>query len=145
MRAVEIDRGDPGRIGGKVGEHVAAAGRDRDEMIARAQCQRLHVDRRVFPDLRIDEAAERQREQPLEGTGSRQRAGPVDGAIETLDGGASYRLRRPGHAASIPLEVRLSPLAAIGDGGMTRRHSDKAVGGYQSSSQTRLSMKRLTP
>ena len=60
MRAVEIDRGDAGRIGDQIGQHVAAARGDRDDLMSRADVERLHVDDRVLPDLRIDQALERQ-------------------------------------------------------------------------------------
>ena len=66
MRAVEVDGGDAGRIGGQVGKHVAAAGGDRDHLMARADVERLHVDDRILPDLGIDQALEGEREQALE-------------------------------------------------------------------------------
>ena len=51
--------------GGHVGEDVAAAGRDGDQVLAVLELQRLEIDDRIFPDLRIDEAREGEREQPL--------------------------------------------------------------------------------
>ena len=66
MRPVEVDGGDAGRIGREIGEHVAAARGDRDHLMSRADVERLHVDDRILPDLRIDQALEREREQALE-------------------------------------------------------------------------------
>ena len=66
MRPVEVDRGDAGRIGGQVGEYIAAARGDRDHLMAGADVQRLHVDDRILPDLRIDQTLEGEREQALE-------------------------------------------------------------------------------
>ena len=74
MRAVEVDRGDLRRIGGQVGEDVAPARGDRHHVIGGAEGERLHVDRRVLPDLRVDQAAEGEGEQPFEGAGARQGA-----------------------------------------------------------------------
>ena len=73
MRPVEVDRGDAGRIGGEVGEHVATAGGDRDHLMPRADAERLHVDDRVFPDLRINQTLERHGEQTLEYARARER------------------------------------------------------------------------
>src|SRR3984885_5403691 len=70
MRPVEIDRGNAGRIGGQVGEHVAAARGDRDHVMARADVERLHVDDRILPYLRIDQALERKRKQALKDASS---------------------------------------------------------------------------
>ena len=66
MRPVEVDRGDAGRIGRQVGEHVAAARGDGDHLMSGADVEGPHVYDRVLPDLGIDEALEREREQPLE-------------------------------------------------------------------------------
>ena len=57
MRRVEINRGDRARVGGQIGQDIAAARGDRHDMAVRRDRQRFHVDRGVFPDLRIDEAA----------------------------------------------------------------------------------------
>ena len=65
VRGVEVDGVDRGRRAREIGEHVAAARRDGDDAVAFAELHRLHVDLRVFPDLRIDEAGKEQREQPL--------------------------------------------------------------------------------
>ena len=78
MRAVQVDGEDLGRIGGEVGEHVAAAGGDRDDPRARLQLQRLQIDVGVFPDLRIDKA--------LEGEGEDALADAVGrGGLEAVD------------------------------------------------------------
>jgi len=66
MRRVEIDRRDLLRIGAQIGQSIAAAAGDGDDMMARPDLQRFHVHDRVFPDLRIDQPAEQQRKGPLE-------------------------------------------------------------------------------
>ncbi len=58
MRPVQVDRKDFGRVGGQVGEHVAAAGGDRRDPFAGLQLQGLQIDLWVFPYLRIDETLE---------------------------------------------------------------------------------------
>ena len=78
MRAVEVDRGDPGRIGDQIRQHVTAARCDGDDLMSRADVERLHVDDRVLPDLRIDEAFERKRKHALEHAGARQRLRAMD-------------------------------------------------------------------
>ena len=65
MRAVEIDRDDLGGIGDQVRKHVAAARGDRGDPVGRSEPQRLHVDDRILPDLRVYEIAKREREQPF--------------------------------------------------------------------------------
>ena len=60
MRPVEVDRGDAGRIGGQIGQHVAAARGDGDDLMSGPDVERLHVDDRVLPDLGIDEASKTQ-------------------------------------------------------------------------------------
>ena len=65
VRRVEVDGGDGNGRGREIAEHVAAARRDGDEPLARLEAQRVEIDDRVLPDLRIDEAAEGEREQPL--------------------------------------------------------------------------------
>ena len=52
MGAVQVDRSDPGRVGGQIGQDIAAAGGDGDHLVVRPDVERLHVDDRVFPDLR---------------------------------------------------------------------------------------------
>ena len=89
MRPVEIDRGDPGGIGHEVGEHVTAARGDRDHLMSRADVERLHVDDRILPDLRIDQALERKREQALEHARARQRLRTMDRSLESCDGRAT--------------------------------------------------------
>ena len=60
---VEIDHIDA--LGGcrEIGEHVAAARSDGDDMMFWAQLHRCHIDGRILPDLRVDEAGEEQAEQ----------------------------------------------------------------------------------
>ena len=93
MGAVEVDRGDAGRIGGEVGEDVAASRGDGDHLMPRPDVERGHVDDRVLPDLGIDEALERQCEQALEDTGARQRLRAMDRSFEPRAGRASHRVR----------------------------------------------------
>jgi len=93
MGAVEIDRGDAGRIGREVGEDVAAAGGNGDHLMPRTDVERGHVDDRVLPDLRIDEALERQREQALEHACARQRLRAMHRSLEPRAGRATDRVR----------------------------------------------------
>ena len=92
MGAVEVDRADPRGIGCEIGQDVAGARGDRDEMVAGLQRQRLHVDDRVLPDLRIDQAGEGEREHPLQHAGARQR-------LTAMDGGGQPEVRRALHRA----------------------------------------------
>ena len=66
MRAIEVDRGHVGRIGGQIAHDIAAAGGDGDDVVVGPNGQRLHVDDRVLPNLRINQALERESEQALE-------------------------------------------------------------------------------
>ena len=109
MRPVEVDRGDPGRIGGEVGEDVAAARGDGDHLMPRPDVERGHVDDRVLPDLGIDEALERQREQALEHAGARERLRAMDRSLEPRAGRATHRVRGLPHVISArrtPVEAR---------------------------------------
>ena len=101
MGAVEIDRGDAGRIGREVGEDVAAARGDGDHLMPRPDVERGHVDDRVLPDLRIDEALERQREQALEDAGARERLRAMDRSFEPRAGRATHRVRGLPHVISV--------------------------------------------
>jgi hypothetical protein len=92
MGAVEIDRGDSGRIGQKVGEHVATPGGDRDHLMSRADVERLHIDNWILPDLRIDQALERKREEALEYTRARERLRTMDRGLESCDGRAMRKV-----------------------------------------------------
>ena len=58
MGGVEIDRHDLSRIGGEIGQDIAAAAGDAGNAVPRRNLQRLHIDHGVFPDLRIDQAFE---------------------------------------------------------------------------------------
>ena len=68
MGPAEIDGRDVRRVGGQVGEHVAAARGDGHDMAVRPERQRLEVDLGILPDLGIDQAAEQPFEQPLQQT-----------------------------------------------------------------------------
>jgi hypothetical protein len=82
VSAVEIDRQDLGRVGHEIRQYVAAARGDSRHSIARPEPQRLHVDDRVLPDLRIDQIAERQREKALLNAAARERPATVDGRAQ---------------------------------------------------------------
>ena len=99
MRPVEVDRADPGRPRREIGERVAAAGRDRDDVVPRLDRQRLHVDDRVFPDLRIDQAAEGEGEEALEQAGLGERAALMDGGCRAR---RSWRAVPPAWSGSFP-------------------------------------------
>ena len=82
MRGVEVDGVDMCGRARQVGEHVAAARRDGDDPMAFHQVHGLDVDLGVFPYLRIDQAGEEKREQPLGKPGLGERAVLVDGLAE---------------------------------------------------------------
>jgi hypothetical protein len=56
VRSIEIDRRNAGGVGDEVTQRVAAARRDRDDMVVGAKVERLHVYDRIFPNLWINEA-----------------------------------------------------------------------------------------
>ena len=78
MGLAEIDGRDPRRSRREVREDVAAARGDRHDMAVRPECQRLEVDLRVFPDLRVDEATEQPFEDVLQESLARQDATAAD-------------------------------------------------------------------
>ena len=119
MRSVEVDRGDAGRIGGQVGEHVAAARGDGDHLMPRPDVERGHVDDRVLPDLGIDEALERQREQALEHARARERLRAMDRSFEPRAGRATHRVRGLPHIDLRPADVGRSALDESRDDGVT--------------------------
>ncbi|MOA46354.1 hypothetical protein D3C78_1688540 [compost metagenome] len=69
---IEIDHVDTIRVGGEIGQHVAATGTDGDDAMSRLKLHRFHVDNWVFPDLRIDEAGKEQAEEALGEAGERE-------------------------------------------------------------------------
>ena len=95
MRGVEVDRDDLRRVGRQIGEDVAAPARDRRDPVARRDCQRLHVDHRIFPDLGIDETLERQRKSAVE-------QALFLFAIFTNDVGGDLAIGLAGHANGFP-------------------------------------------
>ena len=97
MRPVEVDRGDAGGISRQIREHVAAAGGNCNHLVPRADVERLHVDDRILPDLRIDQALERERKQALEHAGARQRLRAMDRSLEARAGHTTYRVGRLSH------------------------------------------------
>ncbi len=94
MSAVEVDRGDARRVGGQVGEDIAAAGGDGDHLVTRPDVERLHVDDRVFPDLRVDKLREGEGEHALEHAGARQGPRAMNGGLEMGVGRLAGCLRR---------------------------------------------------
>ena len=115
MSAVEVDGGDAGRIGDQVVEDIAAAGSDGQHMVARADLQSLEVDRRIFPDLRIDQAAKRQRENALEHALAGENSvavnrGSEPGRSGTL-GGRGSRMEHHGHPETESKQARRCPHA----------------------------------
>ena len=62
---VEVHDIDAGRIAGEIGQHVAAARADGDDAVTFAKLHSFHVDFRVFPYLRIDEAGKEDAEEAL--------------------------------------------------------------------------------
>jgi hypothetical protein len=99
MGAVEVDRADLRRIGGEIGQDVAGARGDRDEMVAGLQRQCLHVDDRILPDLRVDQPGEGEREHPLQQAGARERLAAMDGAGQPEVRRALHRADRLRHEA----------------------------------------------
>ena len=53
---IEVYRRDLDRRYRQIAQYVATTRGNRDKMIARLQIERLQVDDRIFPDLRIDES-----------------------------------------------------------------------------------------
>ncbi|MOA44411.1 hypothetical protein D3C78_1666880 [compost metagenome] len=76
MAGVEVHRVHFLRRAGEVGQRIAAAGGDGQQPRTGLQLQRVDVDQRVFPDLRVDQLAEPAREQPVA-----QRAGAGAAAV----------------------------------------------------------------
>lgn len=111
MRGVEIDRDDLGRVGNQIGQDVAAARRDGDDAAVGLDLQRLHVDDRIFPDLRIDQSLEGEGKGTVEKPLLRRRARLRDGFDDL--GVAHWS----GHAAHLPrcmLRGTLVPIAPLG-------------------------------
>ena len=101
MRAVQIDRENGCGIGGQVGEDVAAARRDGDHSCAGLQRQRFQVDFRVFPDLRIDEAAEGEGEDAFADSVARCSLEAMNRLAKRIGGPKTLRcLTRHRHASS---------------------------------------------
>lgn len=95
VRRIEVDRGDLDVGRRQIAQNVAPARRDADEFLAVLERQRFEVDDRIFPDLRIDEAREGQREQALLDSAFRDRLVAVNGLLQSREA----RLRRAGRAA----------------------------------------------
>ncbi len=97
MRPVEVDRGDAGGISRQIREHVAPAGGNCNHLKPRADVERLHVDDRILPDLRIDQALERERKQALKHASARQRLRAMDRSLEARAGHTMYCVGRLSH------------------------------------------------
>ena len=128
MGTVEVDGADPGRVGGEIGQDVAGARSDRDQMVARLQRQRLHVDDRILPDLRIDQAGEGEREHPLQQTGARERLAAMDRVVEPEAGVALDRPDRLRHACLDVTIAMASRLEESRDGWVTREAAGEELG-----------------
>ena len=118
MGAVEVDHVDARRPAAEIGEHVAAAGADGHDAVALFQRHRLHVDFRVFPDLRIDEPGKQQREQALREPLRGERAVPVERLAEMPPAAARKARFRCDirHELCLPLPVQ----ERVRAGGYTR-------------------------
>ena len=79
MRGVEVDRRALRRVRRQVGQHIAAPRRDRHHMAVGLDRQRVHVDRRVLPDLGVDQPAEGEGEGAFQQALLRQMAVPMHG------------------------------------------------------------------
>ena len=62
---IEIDGGDVGRCVRQIAQDIAAARSDGHDTAVCVEFQGLQIDNRIFPDLGIDETAERERESAL--------------------------------------------------------------------------------
>ena len=84
VSAVEVDRHHFAGACRQIGKHVAAAGGDRHHPATRGQREGRHVNVGVFPDLRIDEVTEGEREDPLKRALPRRRFGAMNGLLESV-------------------------------------------------------------
>ena len=89
MGGVEIDRRDFLRLGEEIARNIAAARGNGDHMVGLADAERVHVDDRIFPDLRIDQATEEECEQPLQRALGRKGAVAMDRSSQLRMRGAS--------------------------------------------------------
>ena len=111
MRGVQVHRDDLGGIGHQIRQDVAAARGDRDDAAVGLDLQRLHVDHRIFPDLRIDQALEGEGKGTVEKPLLRRRSRLRDGFDDL--GVAHWS----GHAAHLPrcmLRGTVVPIAPLG-------------------------------
>ena len=105
MSAVEVDRADARRVRREIGQDVAAARCDRHQMVARTDVERRHVDDRVLPDLRIDEAAESEGEEAFQEACTRECPASMHREVQLdrrLPPKSPCRLR---HASSLILDA----------------------------------------
>ena len=70
VRGVEVHRHDPRRIGGEIGQRIAAARGDGDDAVTLLDAERRHIDIRIFPYLRIDQSLEQMSEKALADAGA---------------------------------------------------------------------------
>jgi hypothetical protein len=97
MGAIEVERGDTCRIGGQIAHDIAAARSDRDDVVVRLDCQRFHVDDRIFPYLRIYEIAKCQCECALQNSRLGQRLVAVNCCTQMIGCIAAKADARFGH------------------------------------------------
>lgn len=86
MGGVEVDRRDRSGGGHEIGENVAAAGCNRDDVAVRRNRQRIHIDGGIFPDLRVHQVPERPGEQHLEHAVARKPAASTDSLAHPAPG-----------------------------------------------------------
>ena len=65
MGGIEVDRIDLRRRPRQIGERITPARSYGDDAMLLAEFHRFHVDIRILPDLRVDEAGEEKRKEPL--------------------------------------------------------------------------------
>ena len=100
MRAVEVDGDDFGGVGGQIGKRVAPARGDGDDAVLWADFERFEIDDRVFPYLRIDQAAKRDGEKTFQDAGAGQRLAAMDRRSQSLARGAPRGANQLLHASS---------------------------------------------
>lgn len=66
MRGVQIDRDYFAGVGSEIREDIAPATGNRCNTVAGMNRERLHIDNRIFPNLRVNEAFEGKCESPVE-------------------------------------------------------------------------------
>ena len=124
MRPVEVDSSNLAGVGGQIAQDVATAGSNRDYVMMRLDGERFEIDDRVFPDLGINETAERECEHALEKSLARYGLGTMHGLAKQLP---RLGLALDGDGAGIhpwsfldsPKTAFIAALLSLDDGGMT--------------------------